>query len=214
MLVLEEIYRTKKSEYSSAFNFRMQRCLSWWKKSILFHDDMDMQFMTAWVALNALYAQGETIAQEQDHLLQFVQHMYHKDFDQRMSRIIWEKYPHSLEILLTHPYLQQSFWDWRNQKISEVTWRANFEDEKQQILHAMQQHDSASILSFVFKRLFTLQQQILQGGATYSSAINRKQLSHANTLLCALMPCFIQILLENLENVELSQPFYPVMQMS
>ena len=69
-------------------------------------------------------------------------------------------------------------------------------------------------MACLFKRLLTLQQQLLHGGATYNSAINRKQLSHANTLLCALMPCFIQILLENLENVELSQPFYPVMQMS
>ena len=159
-------------------------------------------------------AQGETIAQEQDHLLQFVQHMYHKDFDQRMSRIIWDKYPQSLEVLLTNPYLYQSFWDWRNQKMTEAEWRADYEAEKQQIMQALHIHDSATILACLFKRLLTLQQQLLHGGATYNSAINRKQLSHANTLLCALMPCFIQILLENLENVELSQPFYPVMQMS
>ena len=93
-------------------------------------------------------------------------------------------------------------------------WRADYEVEKQQIMQALHIHDSATILACLFKRLLALQQQLLQGGATYNSAINRKQLSHANTLLCALMPCFIQILLENLENVELSQPFYPVMQMS
>ena len=60
MLVLEEIYRTKKNEFSAAFNLRMQRSLSWWKKAIEFHNDIDMQFMTAWVALSALYAQGQT----------------------------------------------------------------------------------------------------------------------------------------------------------
>ena len=60
MLVLEEIYRTKKNEFSAAFNLRMQRSLSWWKKAIVLHDDLDLQFMSTWVALNALYAQGKT----------------------------------------------------------------------------------------------------------------------------------------------------------
>ena len=36
MLVLEEIYRTKKNEFSTAFNLRMQRSLSWWKKPLSF----------------------------------------------------------------------------------------------------------------------------------------------------------------------------------
>ena len=117
MLVLEEIYRTKKNEFSTAFNLRMQRSLSWWKKAIDFHDDIDMQFMTAWVALSALYAQSQTAEHTQQQTLQqFVQRMYQKDVDQRMARIIWEKYPQSLEVLLTNPYLYQSFWDWRNQK--------------------------------------------------------------------------------------------------
>ena len=215
MLVLEEIYRTKKNEFSTAFNLRMQRSLSWWKKAIDFHGDIDMQFMTAWVALSALYAQSQTAEHTQQQTLQqFVQRMYQKDVDQRMARIIWEKYPQNLEVLLTNPYLYQSFWDWRNQKMTEAEWRADYEAEKQQIMQALHIHDSATILACLFNRLLTLQQQLLQGGTTYNSAINRKQLSHANTLLCALMPCFIQILLENLENVELSQPFYPVMQMS
>ncbi len=99
MLVLEEIYRTKKNEFSKAFNLRMQRSLSWWKKAIDFHDDLDMQFMTAWVALSALYAQSQTAEHTQQQTLQqFVQRMYQKDVDQRMARIIWEKYPQSLEV--------------------------------------------------------------------------------------------------------------------
>ena len=46
MLVFEEIYRAKKNEFSAAFNLRMQRSLSWWKKATEFHDDVDMQFMS------------------------------------------------------------------------------------------------------------------------------------------------------------------------
>ena len=171
MLVLEEIYRTKKNEFSTAFNLRMQRSLSWWKKAIEFHNDIDMQFMTAWVALSALYAQSQTAEHTQQQTLQqFVQRMYQKDVDQRMAKIIWDKYPQSLEVLLTNPYLYQSFWDWRNQKNTEAEWRADYETEKQQIMQALHIHDSATILACLFKRLLALKQQLLQGGATYNSA--------------------------------------------
>ena len=63
-------------------------------------------------------------------------------------------------------------------------------------------------------RLATLHQQLSQGGATYNSAINRKQLANACSVLSVLVPSFIQILLENVENIEFSKPFYPVVQVS
>ena len=54
MLVLEEMYRSKKNEHSKPFNLRIQRSLSWFKKALILHDDLDLQFITVWVAFNAL----------------------------------------------------------------------------------------------------------------------------------------------------------------
>ena len=214
MLVLEEIYRSKKNEYSTPFNLRIQRSLSWFKKALALHDDLDMQFIMEWVAFNALYAREQAANQEQQTLRLFLSSMYHKDADQKIFRILWEKKQPTIRLLLSNPYLDQSFWDWRNQKISEATWRSAFDKEQQQLQQILQNHDSVSLLVSLFSRLATLHQQLSQGGATYNSALNRKQLANACSVLSVLVPSFIQILLENVENIEFSKPFYPVAQMS
>ncbi|MFH7765914.1 hypothetical protein [Acinetobacter sp. BSP-28] len=212
MLVLEEIYRSKKNEHSMSFNLRIQRSLSWLKKALVFHDDLDLQFIMVWVAFNALYAQEQAADQEQHTLKQFLSLMCHKDGDQKVFRILWEKKQPIIRLLLSNPYLYQSFWDWRNQKISEATWRSDFDTEKQQLQQILQDHDSVSLLVSLFSRLMTLHRQLSQGGATYNSAINRTQLANACSVLAVLVPTFIQILLENVENIDFSKPFYPVVQ--
>ncbi|NNG82855.1 MULTISPECIES: hypothetical protein [Acinetobacter Taxon 24D] len=214
MLVLEEIYRSRKNEYSTSFNLRIQRSLSWFKKALVLHDDLDMQFIMEWVAFNALYAREQAANQQQQTLRLFLSSMYHKDADQKIFRILWEKKQPTIRLLLSNPYLDQSFWDWRNQKISEETWRSAFDTEQQQLQQILQNHDSVSLLVSLFSRLATLHQQLSQGGATYNSALNRKQLANACSVLSVLVPSFIQILLENVENIEFSKPFYPVAQMS
>ena len=54
----------------------------------------------------------------------------------------------------------------------------------------------------------------MNGGATYNSSVNRKQLKDACIILIALIPAFIHILLENSQRLDLGQPFYPVVQVS
>ncbi len=55
---------------------------------------------------------------------------------------------------------------------------------------------------------------MILGGMTYKSAVNRKQLQDACTLLTALLPTFIYVFLENPESFDLAQPFYPMVQVS
>ena len=152
-----------------------------------------MQFIMVWVAFNALYAQEQAANQEQQTLRLFLSSMYHKDVDQKIFHILWGKKQPTIRLLLSNPYLDQSFWDWRNQKTSEATWRSAFDTEQQQLQQILQNHDSVSLLVSLFSRLATLHQQLSQGGATYNSAINRKQLANACSVLSVLVPSFIQI---------------------
>ena len=57
MQVLEEIFKSKKSENSNQFNLRIHRGLSWLKKAAELDDDLDMRFISLWVSFNAIYAQ-------------------------------------------------------------------------------------------------------------------------------------------------------------
>ena len=57
MLLLEEIFKTKKVQQSDEFNLRIHRGLSWLKQALLLDHDSDLQFIGLWISFNAIYAQ-------------------------------------------------------------------------------------------------------------------------------------------------------------
>ena len=214
MMLLEEIFKSKKAEHSDAFNLRIHRGLSWLKKSAELDQDLDLKFISLWVSFNALYAQDVAIMQDKQSLKQFLSLICQKDQEQKIDHILWQKFNHLIVLLLENPYIYQGFWDYQNQKISQISWKAGFDQEKKQAHRALQAKDSAHILWMFFNRLYTLHNQMILGGTTYNSAVNRKQLQDACTILAALLPTFIYIFLENSQSLDLVQPFYPMVQVS
>jgi hypothetical protein len=69
--------------------------------------------------------------------------------------------------------------------------------------------DTATLLSMVFDRLYVLRNQIVHGGATWNSTINRDQLRDAVAILEVLVPQVIAVILEHPE-VDLGEVLYPV----
>lgn len=69
----------------------------------------------------------------------------------------------------------------------------DFEIERERVNFALQEYDTIQILIILFNRLYTLRNQIMNGGATYNSSVNRKQLKDACIILIALIPAFIHI---------------------
>lgn len=66
----------------------------------------------------------------------------------------------------------------------------------------------------IFNRLSTLHYQLMQGGVTYQSSFNVKQLQDSCRVLAGLLPTFICILLENAATWDSGKPYYPVVQVS
>ena len=52
-------------------------------------------------------------------------------------------------------------------------------------------------LGVVFNRLYTLRNQMMHGGATWNSSVNRHQLRDGTNLLGKLVPIIISLMLEN-----------------
>jgi hypothetical protein len=69
-------------------------------------------------------------------------------------------------------------------------------------------------LAIIFQRLYTLQHQIMLGGATYNSSMNRKLLQDSCNILIAVIPACIHIILENPQKFDFDTPFYPLLQVS
>lgn len=212
MLVLEEIFKSKKLQYSDGFNLRIQRSLSWFKKGLELEHDLDLKFISLWIALNALYVQELNAAQHTHALQQFLTSIQQQDQEDRIERTLWGALSHPIARLLDNPYAQQEFWDYKNQKISQSTWQANFVQAKQQVQHALQEHVSTTVLTLLFHRLHTLAQQLTHGGATYNSSISRQTMQEATQILAAFLSTCLYVLLENAALLDLGQPFYPLMQ--
>ena len=211
-MLLEEIFKSRKVEYRDQFNLRVHRGLSWLRKSIDLQGDLDLQFISLWVSFNAMYAQDLQISQDKQSLRQFIHLICQKDTEHKIYNLLWERFSQPIRLFLDNPYVYQGFWDYQNQKISHDACREGLAQEKQKVLRALSDKDSVDILIVLFNRMYTLRNQLVHGGATYKSSVNRKQLQDACTILLALLPVFLFILLENAATLDLGKPFYPVVQ--
>ena len=77
------------------------------------------------------------------------------------------------------------------------------------INHALREHDTVRILSILFDRLYVLRNQLVHGGATWNSDVNRDQVRDGASLLGCLLPIFVDLMMDNPQH-EWPMPNYPV----
>ena len=76
---------------------------------------------------------------------------------------------------------------------------------------ALAEQRTVDILSMLFDRLYVLRNQLIHGGATWNSRVNRDQLRDGVAILSVLMPVMIDIMMDNADE-EWGRPFYPVVE--
>lgn len=76
-------------------------------------------------------------------------------------------------------------------------------------LNSLSRQNVPELLAIVLDRLFVLRNQILHGGATYQSQLNRKQVNDGVQLLIALLPIVIEIMLSTPDE-DWGDIYYPV----
>jgi hypothetical protein len=64
-------------------------------------------------------------------------------------------------------------------------------------------------LEVVLDRLYILRNQLVHGGATYQSKVNRDQVKTGNNMLQLLIPVFIEIMMHNHQE-NWGEIYYPV----
>ena len=67
------------------------------------------------------------------------------------------------------------------------------------------------MLSVMFDRLYVLRNQLVHGGATWNSAINRDQVRDGAAVMGSLLPVFIDIMMDN-PGVDWGRPYYLVVE--
>ena len=214
LYVLEEIFKSKKNENSASFNLRIQRALSWLKKAALTQEDHDLQFLSLWVSFNAIHLEESCTETDLDQCKSFIDRIYVQDQSQKMSHVVWNDISQQMQSILNSPYIFQGYWDYKNQKITQLAWKADFDRAQQGIVKALKFKDAQQIIFLLFERMLTLNNQLLAGGSGYNSSINRQLLKDSCHILLVLLPIFLELMIENAPHLDSRKPHYPIMQMS
>ncbi|MFT4746222.1 MAG: hypothetical protein ACI8XG_000292, partial [Congregibacter sp.] len=118
------------------------------------------------------------------------------DQNKGLTKLVWLVYPSSIRLLLDNQYVFQPFWDHQNGHNNAANWQEKFDKAKQQAYTALANQQTDKIIELVMTRL-TLRNQIMHGGATLNSNVNRSQLNDGVNLLGKLVSIIIVVMMDN-----------------
>lgn len=208
---LTEYYKTHRESFSEHFKLRIHSALSWLTQAEQLKE-LDFKFICLWISFNAAYAREIDDMQlgEKAAFNEFIVRICTLDENHQIYDLIWQKFSGSIRLLLDNQYIFQPFWDFHNGKISEMEWEKAFLLAKNKLLYALEEKKTDKVLNVLFQRLYTLRNQILHGGSTFNSRINRDQVKDACAILSFLIPSMLEIMMKHHDEVEWGKPFYPV----
>lgn len=210
---LKEKQRAIRSGFPETMGLRVHRAISWVGRAEACGDDHDARFLFLWIAFNAAYA-DETEFQAvapgaRSTFAEYFEKTVRLDSDQRIYRAIWDGFSGPIRLLMQNRYVFHPFWQHHNGIPGYEDWEARFVSSARSFALAIQAQDTARVLSFVFDRLYVLRNQLVHGGATWNSSVNRDQVRDGAAILGFLMPVFLDIMMENATE-DWGRPFYPV----
>jgi len=203
--------RAERDGHDENLGLRVHRALSWLKRAEL-ADDPDGRFIFLWVAFNAAYANeidGEKGRTQQQAFFQFLQKLQELDDNGLLDRLVWQEFTRSIRLLLDNRYVFASFWEWQKGNLDEATWEERFSKGKADANRALARQNTANVLAIVLRRTYVLRNQIVHGGATWNSQVNRAQVNDCVQLLGQLVPTVVEIMM-NHPNTLWGDASYPV----
>lgn len=239
---LNQYYRQHRADFPESFRLRIHRSLSWLSRARSAADDhrrileehirsrhsslctdlqaglhkaasdLDIAFITQWIAFNAAYARDwETAVQspERHNLRQFLCAVCRLDKQRTLYRLVWEEFSDSIRLLLDNRYVFQAFWDFQNGSIGEQEWLERFDAARKRARTALADQNTETVLFIIFDRLYTLRNQLVHGGATWNSSANRNQLRNGYAFLAACIPAILHIMMQHPDSPDWGQPLYP-----
>ena len=213
--LLKERHRQERGTYPQALSLRIHRALSWLNKAEMC-DDHDSKYIFLWIAFNAAYAQDfeyKADFGERGLYQEFLAKIVSLDGGNKLSELVWSQYSSSIRLILDNEFILQSFWKFHSGLITEEQWKKERSQAKSIANKALSGGDTATVLSVVFSRLYTLRNQLIHGGATYNSSANRDQIRDCTALLENVVPTIIEIMMDGADELW-GDAVYPLISIS
>jgi hypothetical protein len=173
---------------------RMHRAISW-----LFAcengENVDLSFLSAWIGFNACYSvppenAGET---ENARMWKFLQDVIEQDEQRLIASYVFDEQIGLIDILMSNQYLFKQFWI--SVHIQEEGWDDEYEIQYARMLVDRDQRNALSHCNAIIQRVYVLRNQVIHGGATYESSLNREQMKICNQFIHGLLLRIINVMI-------------------
>lgn len=196
---LKQRQRAIRDTFSDGLGLRLHRALSRFDRAAR-EEDPDSQFVFLWIAFNAAYAadidQRYALA-EQGAFNAFIRKIIDLDKEQLLQNIVWHAYPKSIRTLLDNEFIFMPFWEYQRGNKTKEEWESDFFNAKQIANSALASHNTSLVLSIVMGRIYVLRNQLVHGGATWNSSVNRHQVRDCVAIMKVVVPAIIEIMMNS-----------------
>ena len=204
--------KLKQSEelHSEPSRIRLHRAISWLARSEKETGDSDAQIIFLWIAFNAAYAKLFGFEKtEREQLQLFIETLVFSDKEKRLQKSLFEQFSGPIRVLIENKYVFEPFWRDLREHDDSGRWQLQFDESKKLALRAVMANQTEIVLTIVFDRLYVLRNQLIHGGATWNSKVNRSQVHDAVKILNSLIPIIIDLMLDH-PDLEFGETLYPV----
>lgn len=207
---LKQKHKSMQEQLCESHNIRIHRALKWLERAEQETDDDDAQFIFLWIAFNAAYADefGNENA-ERINLNNFFATLTKADKKDRIYQLLFQSFTGEIRTLIENKFVFQPFWKALREHDSSESWKTRFEASKKAAMAKLLEHDTAAVLSIIFDRLYILRNQLIHGGATWNSSVNRNQVSDGTKIMAKLVPLMIDIMIDSPDQ-DFGALIYPV----
>ena len=176
-------------------------------------EDPDSTFILCWIAFNAAYARARKPHDAQREFEKYFRKLLQSDRD-AVREAICRRFPDPVEKLVDNVFLFEKFWDQANERADGETetspeWNDEFRCEGDTVRQALENSSKfdVRVLTILFRRLYTLRNQLVHGGATWGSKLNRYSVESGARIMEDLLPIFLRVMREN-PNEDWGRPPY------
>ena len=212
--VLKAKQRRLRERFDPPLGLRAHRAISWIRgaERAGADGDEDTAFIGYWIAFNAAYVQPPQLQQRwQDKELfrAYFERVVRLDAKGVIYEAVWDRFDGPIRTLLDNQFVYQPFWRWRHGEAGYANWRESFARHRREVNRALAKQDTAAVLKTLFDRLYVLRNQLIHGGATWRGGVNRGQVRDGAAIMAALVPHFVDLMMDHPDE-NWGQPPYPV----
>lgn len=196
---LKTYQRAMRAGFPDSLGLRVHRALSWLEKAEQCPDE-DSAFIFLWIAFNAAYAQEIDRALglgDRELFRHFILKLVEHDSQNLLYNHVWQEFSGPIRMLLDNPFVFHHFWSFQRGEINASTWTERFSQANRTAKAALAAMDTGGVLEVIFSRLYTLRNQLVHGGATWKSSVNRDQIRDATAIMGKLVPSIIEVMMQN-----------------